>query len=201
MSPIPKKSGCYSRRTLVWGVHQWCHWHSSSLGAHTDHCGSWRRGAPPRSPPLQDWLPELPPGCSVNMIALGVTHGNWTTGWYNPLNLINISSRVWFCNGGHILVSSPDPISHKEKWYGEPSQISWASAHFCDSVTWQHIADNPLRKKYAYSNRDDTVVKKVLRNNFAKSLVLLLLANNPNKFNFGHHTASRREVRVGWACD
>ena len=27
------------------------------------------------------------------------------------------------------------PTSHEEKWSGEPSRISWASAHFCDSVT------------------------------------------------------------------
>ena len=27
------------------------------------------------------------------------------------------------------------PPSHEEKWSGEPNRISWASVHFCDSVT------------------------------------------------------------------
>ena len=36
---------------------------------------------------------------------------------------------------GQQLVSSPDPPSNEEKRSGEPSRISWASAHFCDNVT------------------------------------------------------------------
>ena len=41
------------------------------------------------------------------------------------------------------------PPSHEEKQSGEPSRISWASMHFCDSVTQQrskYFVDNPLKK-------------------------------------------------------
>ena len=67
------KCSIASHRTLAWGVHRWCRWHFSSLGAHTDRCGSWRQGAPPRSPLLQDWLPAPLPVCSVNRITWGMT--------------------------------------------------------------------------------------------------------------------------------
>ena len=67
------KCSIASHRTLAWGVHQWCRWHFSSLGAHIDRCGSWRQGAPPRSPLLQDWLPAPLPVCSVNRIAWSMT--------------------------------------------------------------------------------------------------------------------------------
>ena len=35
----------------------------------------------------------------------------------------------------HLVMTSPDPPSRQEKQSGELSQISWVSAHFCDSVT------------------------------------------------------------------
>ena len=55
------------------------------------------------------------------------------------------------------VVSSPDPPSHEEKRSGEPSQITWASALFCGSVTQQH-SDNPLKIKYGYSNGDEQIL-------------------------------------------
>ena len=51
-----------------------------------------------------------------------------------------------------VISSRPQtPPSHEEKWSGEPSQISWASEHFCDSATKQRSK----QKKYGYLNGDD----------------------------------------------
>ena len=50
------------------------------------------------------------------------------------------------------IVSSP----HEEKRSGEPSQISWASGHFCNSVINLAMIKifhrKPAPKKYGYSN-------------------------------------------------
>ena len=58
------------------------------------------------------------------------------------------------------LVLSPDHILSKQS--GEPSQISWASEHFCDSVTWNV---KPTKKRYRYLSRDEQILE-VLHNNY-----------------------------------
>ena len=59
--------------------------------------------------------------------------------------------------------------SHKEKWSGEPSRISWANALFCDSVTSniQNILWKPTKKSsdiWMEINKFK-VAREVLRNN------------------------------------
>ena len=72
---------------------------------------------------------------------------------------IRIFSAVLFPGPAHLsvaggLVPRPYPLT-REKRSGEPSLISWASAHPCNSVTQQrskHFASDPL-KRYGCSIR------------------------------------------------
>ena len=56
------------------------------------------------------------------------------------------------------VVSSSDQPSHEEKWSGEPSQISWASActllRRCHLATFKTFYTKPAQKRYRYSSRD-----------------------------------------------
>ena len=65
----------------------------------------------------------------------------------------------------HHTQTRPHPLSQGEK---QLSRISWASAHFCNSVIF-NILWKPAQKKDGYSNGDEqnvTVVRKVPRNNY-----------------------------------
>ena len=99
--------------------------------------------------------------------------------------------------------------SHTEKRSGEPSRISWASAHFlqpCHLAMFKTFNTKRAQIRYRYSSRDKifTVVREVLRNNYQsrKSYWSLpLLGNKPKKFHFVHQTVSHWEVHMCWARD
>ena len=65
------------------------------------------------------------------------------------------------------LVLSPDHTLSKQS--GEPSQISWASAHFCDNVTIKTFCGQPAQKKGTDARMGINkfyCCKGVLRNNY-----------------------------------
>ena len=81
----------------------------------------------------------------------------------------------WFRSS---LVPRPHPLMRRNGLVNQ-SQISWACAHFCDSVTWQlskTFYAKPAQKRYGYSSRfkNFTVVREVLViiTNLAISLVI-----------------------------
>ena len=88
---------------------------------------------------------------------------------------------------------------HKEKRSGEPTRIS------CNLAMFKTFSGQPASKVQIVEWRwtNFTVVRPVLHNNYWSpiSLVLLLLGNDPKKFNFVHQTVSLREAHASWAQD
>ena len=99
------------------------------------------------------------------------------------------------------------PPSYEEKQSGESSQISWAGAHFCNSVTQKYFTPNSLKKGtdtlVEIQNKNVNAVREMPCNN-SRSHTLIgaylpLMEFKLKKFDFVHQTVSCWELHVGWA--